>query len=128
MTPRIVSTRCGEKEIIISEIHRLLNIYSSNGSFNSYATSLLSYIQSIEYRDTVLYKQPAPVFSNYAGFTTTLRIGLSQMVQNGVRIPADWALAWYCSCESSILSEDCGESMQRRIQSALYRRICPGFR
>ncbi len=89
-----------EKEIIIAEINRLLGIYSTNYSFNSYATSLLSYIQIAECRDTALYKKPAPAFSNHTGFTATLRIGLGQMVQNGMRIPADWALAWYCSAPS----------------------------
>ena len=89
-----------EKEIIIAEINRLLGIYSTSYSFNSYATSLLSYIQLSECRDTALYKKPAPAFSNHTGFTATLRIGLGQMVQNGMRIPADWALAWYCSAPS----------------------------
>ncbi|MBP1763152.1 MAG: hypothetical protein H6Q65_210 [Firmicutes bacterium] len=86
-----------ETEAILDEVARLLIIYGHNGSFNSYANSLLAYLQVEKYQECKLATLEPPVPSNHLGFSMPLRLGLGLMAANEVPVPAEWALSWYCS-------------------------------
>lgn len=86
-----------ETKAILDEIARLLVIYGNNGSFNSYANSLLAYMELEKYQGCSLSNLRPPVPSNHAGFSMPLRLGLGLMAAEEVPLPAEWALSWYCS-------------------------------
>jgi len=87
-----------ETPALVSEIERLLGIYRGNGSFHSYATSLL---ECLRYWDVPgrLYEQPAPPPVNTWRQPLPVRIALSQLAADGKPMPADWALCWVMADE-----------------------------
>ncbi|MDD4803545.1 MAG: TerB N-terminal domain-containing protein, partial [Syntrophomonas sp.] len=91
------SVSISEIQSLVNEVKRLLNIYGNNGSFNSYASSLLAYIQFDHYCDTTQYKNAAPNHTNHFGLPISLQICLGQMAKDDIPVPADWALVWYLS-------------------------------
>lgn len=91
------STAKNEVYAIRTEIERLLGIYGENGSFNTYANSLLAYVKADDYMKSTIYTQEAPVATYHTGFPLDLRVGLGQIARDGVVIPPDWALSWYLS-------------------------------
>lgn len=86
-----------EKNIIVKEIERLLSIYGENNSFHSYATLLLNYMQAESSVNTACYNQSAPEPTFHLEIPFLLKIGLAQMIRDGIPLPADWALCWYLS-------------------------------
>lgn len=91
------STAKNEIYALRAEIERLLGIYDGNGSFNSYANSLLAYVKADDYMKSTIYTQAAPSATYHAGVPLNLRVGLGQIARDGVVIPTDWALSWYLS-------------------------------
>lgn len=91
------SVPISETQTLVNEVERLLNIYGDNGSFNSYASSLLAYIQADHYSDTTQYKHAAPNHTNHFGLPISLQICLGQMAKDDIPVPADWARVWYLS-------------------------------
>jgi len=86
-----------EIQALVNEVERLLSIYGDNRSFNSYAGSLLAYIQADHYYDSIDYKHQAPNHTSHFGLPVSLQICLGQMAKDDIPIPADWALTWYLS-------------------------------
>ncbi|MEN6326384.1 MAG: TerB N-terminal domain-containing protein [Syntrophomonas sp.] len=91
------SVPTSEIQALVNEVSRLLNIYGDNSSFNSYASSLLAYIQADQYYNSINYKQEAPTHTNHFGLPIFLQICLGQMAKDDIPLPADWVLAWYFS-------------------------------
>lgn len=82
---------------IQAEILRLLAVYRSNGSFQSYGSNLLSYL-SIRSGPSRLYDEPPPnVPDQYYGLPLRMRIGLAQLARDSRPVNAEWALAWALS-------------------------------
>lgn len=82
---------------IRAEIERLLAIYGGNGSFHTYANSLLAYMKADEYIKSAIYTQAAPAATYHAGIPLDLRAGLGQIARDRAVVPPDWALSWYLS-------------------------------
>lgn len=81
---------------IVKEVHRLLVIYSENGSFRRYASQFLGYIEA-EFVEPAIYKQQPPVPDGSYELPMRLRIGLGQLAVDQQPVPASWALAWALS-------------------------------
>lgn len=84
-----------EALVIEQEIRRLLSIYGQSGSFRSYATSLLEFIQAG--RDTASEQDVPPSPSGGRGLGFELRMGLGLKARDQKPLGSDWALAWYLS-------------------------------
>ncbi len=91
------SVLISEIQTLVNEVERLLNIYGDNSSFDSYASSLLAYIQADHYCDSIDYKHEVPTHTNHFGVPIYLQVCLGQMAKDDIPIPANWALAWYLS-------------------------------
>ena len=83
--------------VIEQEIRRLLEIYGNNGSFCSYANSLLDYLTARNVQGLSLENLPIPRRTNRWELSLELRVGLGLHSQAGRPLPAEWALAWYLS-------------------------------
>ena len=82
-----------ERQAIIDEVKRLLSIYKSSNSFNSYANQLLEadYVKQ-NFKSYYDYKPPDD--PKATGLTMPLILGLGQFVSESKPIPPDWAYAW----------------------------------
>ena len=91
------ATESPEMAGIATELRRLLGIYGSNHSFDTYASTLLDLISSFVPADL---SASAPVIDSSKGRNWALdvplpiRLWLGQCVAAGKGIPADWALAY----------------------------------
>lgn len=79
---------------IVTEVKRLLSIYGENNSFRGYASKFLDAIQASQVT-TPLYRTD-PQIGNGCSWEIplTLKIALGQVANDGVPLPAEWALAW----------------------------------
>lgn len=83
-----------DRPAIAQELRRLLDIYGSqSGSFQRYATDLLTVVELNTYSDK-LYALPLPEFPDSYELPLYLRLALGQCAMNGVPVPAPLALAW----------------------------------
>jgi tellurite resistance protein len=82
-----------QSAIIVDEVERLLLIYGESNSFRFYASSLLDAAAALS---NAWPKAPAvdPEIKS-AEIPLRLRGALGSLVQGGMPITADWALAWY---------------------------------
>lgn len=81
--------------LIVDEVKRLLSLYGANGSFRSYATDFLEFLEVSKPTSTdILYQQPPPQVESGYELPLRIRIGLGQMAANKVAVPAIWAHAW----------------------------------
>lgn len=81
--------------LIVDEVKRLLSLYGANGSFRSYATDFLEFLEASKPTSTdILYQQPPPQVESGYELPLRIRIGLGQMAANKVAVPAIWAHAW----------------------------------
>ncbi len=122
-----------ESEAILNEISRLLTIYGNNGSFYTYANSLLSYMELEKYQGCSLSNLKPPVHSNHAGFSMPLRLGLGLMAVEEATVPADWALSWYCSSPNPpaytrTAAQRCGEEFGRLFAEEYSRKFGAGIK
>lgn len=81
-----------EREMLVAEVRRLLGIYGTNGSFRSYAQSLLAFLTADEGERR--YLSPPPARGDDWDVAFELRLGLGQLAADARPVPADWALAW----------------------------------
>lgn len=79
---------------IVTEVKRLLSIYGENNSFRGYASKFLDAIQASQVT-TPLYRTSPQIDNAYSWeIPLTLKIALGQVANDGVSLPAEWALAW----------------------------------
>jgi tellurite resistance protein len=88
-----------EGSTIEKEVERLLSIYASNGSFNSYATRFLDAARVLSSKGGVHRLHPA--VDDRFGMPLSMLIGLGEFAASGRPLPAEWALAWLRSESSS---------------------------
>ena len=81
-----------EREMLVAEVRRLLGIYGTNGSFRSYAQSLLAFLTAGDSERR--YLSPPPAHGDDWDVPFELRLGLGQLAADARPVPADWALAW----------------------------------
>ena len=84
-----------ELPVIEEEIRRLLGIYGNNGSFRSYAGSLLDYLAAGKGASSSLESLLQQFLASGGWLDTNLRVGLGVHAQSGKPLPAEWAVAWY---------------------------------
>lgn len=82
-----------EIQAIKEELERLLQIYSSSGSFQSYAGSLLDLLKAREAKEDLSGRTP-PVLLSGSRLTIEHRLALAQCSVAGKPMPADWAFVW----------------------------------
>ncbi|MBS0467795.1 MAG: TerB N-terminal domain-containing protein [Proteobacteria bacterium] len=83
-----------DRPAIAQEIRRLLSTYGSqSGSFQRYATDLLTVVELNTYSDK-LYARPLPEFPDSYELPLYLRLALGQCAMANVPVPAPLALAW----------------------------------
>lgn len=83
-----------DRPAIAQELRTLLDIYGSqSGSFQRYATDLLTVVELNTYSDK-LYALPLPEFPDSYELPLYLRLALGQCAIDGVPVPAPLALAW----------------------------------
>lgn len=83
-----------DRPAIAQELRRLLDIYGSqSGSFQRYATDLLTVAELNTYSDK-LYALPLPEFPDSYELPLYLRLALGQCAMDNVPVPAPLALAW----------------------------------
>ena len=100
---------------IQGEIERLLSIYKSSGSFQSYAGSLLDILKykSIEPQ---MYNREPPPLRGERELTLEHRIALGQCSADGKPLPAEWAFVWFISAPTTYLrtpAKRCPDAFQR---------------
>ena len=88
------STARAETPALISEIRRLLGIYSGNHSFCRYATQLLEFIASTNIVEKSYLASPPEITGRGHELPLSLRIGLGQLAVDQKPVPSAWALAW----------------------------------
>lgn len=84
-----VPVPAAEIAAISAEVQRLLGIYS-NSSFRHYANNFLGVLEAKNLPGG-LYRSSPP---SGPGFFLRHKVGLAQCAQDGVPLPADWAIAW----------------------------------
>jgi hypothetical protein len=83
-----------ELAVINGELRRLLDIYGNQGSFASYASSLLDYLEAIQGSGLDLDKLPIPKPAPLRGADVALKVGLALHAKAIRPVSVDWALAW----------------------------------
>lgn len=83
-----------ESTALVAEIRRLLTIYGDNGSFRSYASNLVEFLDAARVSRTEL-EPPVwdPTFCDWR-LPTSLQIGLALFADAGQPLPAEWALSY----------------------------------
>ena len=81
-----------EREILVAEVRRLLGIYGTNNSFQSYAEGLLAFVTPDDGERRYLY--PPSAHRDRWDLPFELQLGLGQLAADARPVPADWALAW----------------------------------
>jgi tellurite resistance protein len=83
-----------EVAAILGEIRRLLGIYGGNGSFHTYATSLLDYRAAKQFAGAPQIPATVPLVTNPYGSNLDLKVGLAAHAVQKLPLPAAWAVAW----------------------------------
>lgn len=84
-----------ELPAIMAEVRRLLGVYGySSGSFHSYATNFLDYLQLAAQGTSPVYLEDPPTGRNNYELPLMMRLGLGQMALNKIPVSAKWAHAW----------------------------------
>jgi uncharacterized tellurite resistance protein B-like protein len=91
-----------ERDQLVAEVKRLLEIYGNQRSFRSYAGSLIDAFRA-QRRGVPLYVTEAPPVRTGPELPSTLRVALGQLVAEGKPIPGEWAWSWLlCSAEGAL--------------------------
>jgi uncharacterized tellurite resistance protein B-like protein len=78
-----------------AEVRRLLGLYGSHRSFDSYAGQFLDLLELVDLAGTDTTNGAPPVCgADRWRVPAMLRVGLGQFARDGQPVPADWALAW----------------------------------
>jgi tellurite resistance protein len=114
-----------EREIILSEVRRLLGIYGESHSFSQYARNLIDFLEISLSKDK-LYNHSIVASGLWSyEFPMKLRIGLAQLAADGVPLSPEWALAWVESDPEYRLrtpARRCKDEFKRLFQQA-YKEI-----
>ncbi len=86
---------------IKAEVARLISVYGDS-AFQGYASRFLSFASREEIFDNEIGMPPEPIYGG-DDLDATLRISIGRMARDGVRLPADWALAWLRSAQDLYL-------------------------
>lgn len=78
---------------IKEEIERLFRTYSGNGSFQSYAGSLLDLLKAREIEEDIFEKTPPALLAG-SRLTVEHKLALAQCSLAGKPLPAEWAFVW----------------------------------
>jgi uncharacterized tellurite resistance protein B-like protein len=80
---------------ITAEVRRLLKLYGSRYSFESYGGKFLEVLELMELRASeVSHGSPPSRESERWHVPVALRLGLGQFARDGRSVPAEWALSW----------------------------------
>lgn len=79
---------------IVLEVYRLLSIYGSNGSFRSYANSLLDYLDVISLKEKAYMQEPFSYSVAPSELPIKLKVVLGQMAVDKIPLSSEWAIAW----------------------------------
>lgn len=91
-----------ERDQLVGEVQRLLDLYGDNGSFRRYAGSLLDAMRAQAVSGRIYDAVPPPEREGYE-LPYTLRVALAQLAADGRPVPAEWAWSWLlCSPETSL--------------------------
>jgi uncharacterized tellurite resistance protein B-like protein len=113
-----------ELPAIEAEVERLLGIYTSSGSFQSYAGSLLDTLNASS-DATRRYEQAPPPLRRGRDLTFEHRIALAQCAADGAPLPAEWAYSWFGGDPTTYLrtpARRCPEEF-RRLFLLRYREV-----
>ena len=91
--PRLVSVPFDEWNAILAEVRRLQALYPDNRSFQGYSQAFLGFFPT-HGDDRPLYQSPPPILVRRGDWPSVLRIGLGQLVRDGLPIPPHWAFSW----------------------------------
>lgn len=80
--------------VIGREVERLLDIYSHNNSFRSYASSFLSLIQILQSGEPEPESDPPVISHTGYELPLQLRVALGQRAKGEIPIDANWARTW----------------------------------
>lgn len=115
---------------IIAELRRLLAIYGEkSGSFNRYASELLSWIE-LDGKSGRLYKQPLPDFPRTYELPPYLRLALGQAAVDRAPLPAQLAMVWLrlspgCSLRTAAIR--CPNEFERLFAQRYHEAFGPGL-
>ena len=89
-----------ERQAIIAEVHRLLDVYGSNGSIRNYMGSFLQVARLATSDDG----EPVPEFEK-SGYEipVSVRLAIGRLLQDGKPVPAEWMLSWLATHPESRL-------------------------
>ena len=89
-----------ERQAIIAEVRRLLDVYGSNGSIRNYMGSFLQAARLVMSDDG----EPVPEFER-AGYEIpiSVRLAIGRLLQDGKPVPAEWMLSWLATHPESRL-------------------------
>jgi len=79
---------------VVLEVERLLSIYGNNGSFRSYANSLLDYLDVIFLKEKAYMQEPFSYSVAPFELPMKLKVALGQMAVDKIPLSSEWALAW----------------------------------
>jgi len=115
---------------IVVELRRLLAIYGEkSGSFNRYASELLSWIE-LDGKSSQLYKQPVPDFPKTYELPPYLRLALGQAAVDRAPLPAHLALAWIRlnpECYLRTAAIRCPNEFERLFTQRYQEALGPGL-
>jgi len=101
LTASLDSSRdVAELVVINNELRRLLGIYGNQGSFASYASSLLDYLEALHRPEFDFDKLKVPKPAPLRGPTVALKVGLALHARAKRPVSDDWALAWLMTSQA----------------------------
>jgi len=113
-----------EVPAIIAEIERLRAVYD-NGSFLSYSSNLLGFLEAGDVKPGLCLRPPPPSTTS-RGMSMRLRVGLGQAAVEARLVPAEWALAWIRS-EPNVRLPGVARRCARQFDMEFIRRYADKF-
>jgi uncharacterized tellurite resistance protein B-like protein len=117
-------TARAELPAIRAEVERLLGIYTSSGSFQGYAGSLLDILNS-KHVAIRRYEQAPPPLRRGRDLTFEHRLALAECSADGKPLPAEWAYAWFVADATTSLRTSAARCPDefRRLFLLRYREV-----
>ncbi len=90
-----------EAKLIIAEVKRLREIYGGSRSFQNYASSFIEVAELVFSTGKPYEKEPT--YGSSIGYAVPLEVkaAIAHLVNDGLPLPAEWALAWYVGHEET---------------------------
>ncbi len=83
-----------DRDQVLAEIRRLIDIYGDNGSFGYYAENLLRFMEALDYADAETPPVPWDPEYRHWELPPAVGIGVGRFVAKGLPIPSAWALSY----------------------------------